>query len=278
MAPGSSVIKTDEYTSVIKEPGKREVTIRNSNLAKFGTKAERETELQDYANRRPKIPTGKTTEELINNHAKESRRKIEGGKKMKHRQIADDISTVSSIHSNVTRALRVKMPIKPKRHVPLASPNQQPEQDIQFAAPINLPTSSFVIAEPPSRPKRKAASKASAILMPAKRTRTSVSVTGSDESAASTQTGPPMTSSSSVTGKQKRRQQLKQKQMENKTLISQIQTAASQTQHVESDYTVPPCSPTPAFPVQYYVSPNYEGPEVSMTVGEAERYYESESD
>ena len=42
LAPGSSVIKTNEHTSVIKEPGKRDVTIRNSNLAKFGTKAERE--------------------------------------------------------------------------------------------------------------------------------------------------------------------------------------------------------------------------------------------
>ena len=62
LAPGSSVIKTNEYTSVIKEPGKRDMTIRNSNLAKFGTKAERDTELQVYANRRPKLPT----EELIN--------------------------------------------------------------------------------------------------------------------------------------------------------------------------------------------------------------------
>ena len=39
LAPGSSVVKTDSYTSIIKEPGKREVTIRNSDLAKFGTKA-----------------------------------------------------------------------------------------------------------------------------------------------------------------------------------------------------------------------------------------------
>ena len=62
LAPASSVIKANTFTSVIKEPGKRDVTIRNSNLAKFGTKAERGTELQVYANRRPKIPMGKTTE------------------------------------------------------------------------------------------------------------------------------------------------------------------------------------------------------------------------
>ena len=30
LAPGSSVIKTDAYASIIKEPGKRKVTIRNS--------------------------------------------------------------------------------------------------------------------------------------------------------------------------------------------------------------------------------------------------------
>ena len=38
------------YIHLIKEPGKRDVTIRNSDLAKFGTNAERQTELQTYAN------------------------------------------------------------------------------------------------------------------------------------------------------------------------------------------------------------------------------------
>ena len=70
LAPASSVVKTDAYTSVIKEPGKREVTIRNSDLAKFGTKAERQTELQIYANRRPKVPSGKITEQLKTNMRK----------------------------------------------------------------------------------------------------------------------------------------------------------------------------------------------------------------
>ena len=115
LAPGSSVVKTHIFTSVIREPGKRDVTIRNSDLAKFGTKAERQTELQTYANRRPKTPTGKTTEDLISHHAKELRKKLEGGKRMKQRKLADDFSTVSSIHSNVTRALRARMPTKPKK-------------------------------------------------------------------------------------------------------------------------------------------------------------------
>ena len=38
LAPGSSVVKTDKFTAVIEEPGKRDVTIRNSVLAKFGTR------------------------------------------------------------------------------------------------------------------------------------------------------------------------------------------------------------------------------------------------
>ena len=37
LAPGSSVIKSDAYTSIIKDTGKREVRIRNYDLAKFGT-------------------------------------------------------------------------------------------------------------------------------------------------------------------------------------------------------------------------------------------------
>ena len=66
LAPGSSVIKTDAFTSVIKEPEKRHVTMRNSDLAKSGTKAECLTDLQFYANRSPKVPPGKITEDLIN--------------------------------------------------------------------------------------------------------------------------------------------------------------------------------------------------------------------
>ena len=77
LALGSAVIKTDTFTSVTKVPGKREVKISNSDLAKFRTKAERQTDLQIYANRRPKIPSGKTTEDLINQHAREARKNLE---------------------------------------------------------------------------------------------------------------------------------------------------------------------------------------------------------
>ena len=39
LAPVSSVIKSNEHTSIIKEPGRREVTVRNSNLDKFVKKS-----------------------------------------------------------------------------------------------------------------------------------------------------------------------------------------------------------------------------------------------
>ena len=54
LAPGSTVCKVSPTTSVIKEPHKQEVRVRNSDIAKFGTRAERETELTQYIERRPK--------------------------------------------------------------------------------------------------------------------------------------------------------------------------------------------------------------------------------
>ena len=196
---------------------------------------------------------------------------------MKHRKLADDVSTVSSIHSNVTRALRVRMPTKPKRSTITAPPKEPAEIRSDFAVPMEMPSTSIVIAEPPSRPKRKAATKASAALIPLKRKRSTPSVTESDDSVTSVQTCPPTTSSPGVIASNKRRQIIKQQQIQNKSIISAIQTAAAQTQQSESDFTVGPCSPTQSYPTQFYVSPNYEGPESAMTAGEAERYYESDS-
>ena len=54
LAPGSTVCKVSPTTSVIKEPHKQEVRVRNSDIAKFGTRAERETELTQYIEGRPK--------------------------------------------------------------------------------------------------------------------------------------------------------------------------------------------------------------------------------
>ena len=45
LAPGSKVVLTSNTTTVIKEPGNPEVSVRNSDIAKFGTSAEPNTEL-----------------------------------------------------------------------------------------------------------------------------------------------------------------------------------------------------------------------------------------
>ena len=147
------------------------------------TKAERQTDLQIYANKRPKVPSGKITEDLINQHAREARKKLEGDKKTKHKRIADDFSAVSSIHSNVTRALLVRMPVKTKRTLVPAPPQAPSEIVTEFVPPMELPLTSIVIAEPPSKQKRKAATKATEALQPIpKRKRSSPSITESDES------------------------------------------------------------------------------------------------
>ena len=56
IAPGSVVRKMDQHTSVICEPGNLDVTVRNGDIAKFGTTDERKTKLSEYINRRrPRI-------------------------------------------------------------------------------------------------------------------------------------------------------------------------------------------------------------------------------
>ena len=85
---------------------------------------------------------------------------------MKHKKLADDVSAVSLIHSNVTRALLLRMPVKSKKTL-VPAPSQPPTEDLtELAPPMELPHTSTVIAEPPTRPKRKAATKATKSFQP----------------------------------------------------------------------------------------------------------------
>ena len=68
LAPGSTVCKVSPTTSVIKEPLKQEVRVTNSDIAKFGTRVEKETELTEYIERRPKKINEKTLEQKIQKH------------------------------------------------------------------------------------------------------------------------------------------------------------------------------------------------------------------
>ena len=92
------------------------------------------------------------------------------------------MSAVSSINSIVTRVLRVRMPAMPKKIMVPAPPQPPTERVVDFAPPIALPHTSIVMAEPRTRPKRKAATKATEALQPThKRKRPSPSITESDE-------------------------------------------------------------------------------------------------
>ena len=90
LAPGSTVVRTSNTTTFIKEPGVPEVSVRNSDIAKFGTRAERNTDLWEYAKRRP-LPYEKTTEEKIAQHTKELKKKFRGEIKIRHRPNQSDL-------------------------------------------------------------------------------------------------------------------------------------------------------------------------------------------
>ena len=57
--------KVSPTISVIKEPNRQEVRVRNSDIAKFGTRAVRDTDLSQYIERRPKKINEKTIEQKI---------------------------------------------------------------------------------------------------------------------------------------------------------------------------------------------------------------------
>ena len=158
LAPGSVVQKTDQYTSVIREPGKIEVTVRNSDIAKFGTREERKTKMTDYINRRGPRTHEKTTEAKILSHIKECTRIQKGDRKMKHRK-RETGSGVSSTKSNIARAMRVRMPKVPDNfapqvlpEIPEAAPEQQAITEEVFIAPPPTNTQQEALVSSPSVP------------------------------------------------------------------------------------------------------------------------------
>ena len=144
LAPGSVVQKTEQYTSVLRDPGIVEVTVRNSDIAKFGTREERKTKLTEYINRRGPRTHEKTTEAKILSHIKESTRIQKGDRKMKHRK-RETGSGVSSNKSNIARAMRVRMPKIPENFAPQVLP------EIPEATPERqIITGEVLIAPPPT--------------------------------------------------------------------------------------------------------------------------------
>ena len=80
LAPGSTVMRTSPTTTVIKEPGVPEVRVRNNDIAKFETRAQRKTDIWQYAQRRP-LPYEKTAEEKIAQRTKDLKKKHRGKSK-----------------------------------------------------------------------------------------------------------------------------------------------------------------------------------------------------
>ena len=133
--------KTDQHTSVIREPGKPEVTVGNSDIAKFGTRDERKVKSMDYVNRRGPRVHEKTTQAKILSHIKESTRIQKGDRKMKHRK-RETGSGVASNRSNIARAMRVRMPEVTENLAPPETPSQpevNPEPEIITSEVIILP-------------------------------------------------------------------------------------------------------------------------------------------
>ena len=142
LKPGSFVKKSSKTTTIINEPGRAPVKVRDSNLAKFGTKAERSTNLWVYAQRRP-APYEKTTEFKIAKHSNDLKKQKRGEIKIKHRQ-RDTTSVVSSVNSNVSRALTVRKPTKPqleRRHNVIADDlhDDVPAQDQPLILTVPAP-------------------------------------------------------------------------------------------------------------------------------------------
>ena len=144
LAPGSTVCKVSLTTSVIKEPNRQEVRVRNSDIAKFGTRAERDTDLTQYIERRPKKINEKTIEQKIYKHKRDLIRKNTGDKKIKrNRKQSDDVSVVSSGRSCISSASNVA------RSQKMRIPKRNPKHDEAF---INRPDLTQVLQFSPISP------------------------------------------------------------------------------------------------------------------------------
>ena len=139
--------KSSPTTTIINEPGRPPVKVRDSDYAKFGTKAERSTNLWTYAQQRP-TPYEQTTETKIAKHSNDLKKQKRGEKKIRHRQ-RDTTSVVSSVNSNVLRALTVRKPVKPQLK---RRRNTNPNEPNENATNSDQPLFSIVPAPPAPTP------------------------------------------------------------------------------------------------------------------------------
>ena len=152
LAPGSTVGKISLTTSVIREPNRQEVRVRNCDIAKFWTKNQRDSELGQYIDRRPKKVSEKLLEQKITNHRGDLIRKNLGSKKIKRNEKpADDVSVISSgrscisTTSNLAQALKIRIPKRNPKHDDAFIYRPDLTLILHFSPPVPL-------AAPPNNP------------------------------------------------------------------------------------------------------------------------------
>ena len=118
--------------------------VRNSDLAKFGAKAERNTDLWQFGQRRP-LPYDKATEEKIAFHSKGLKKKYRGDVIIRLKQ-TDNTYRISSANSNLSKAMSARKPTKPQLLITQGSKN---------SATPNSSAASFVSTPSTSTEKRK---------------------------------------------------------------------------------------------------------------------------
>ena len=239
LAPGSTV----ERPTVIKEPGVPEVRVRNSDIGKFGTRAERYTDIWQYAQRRP-LPYEKTTEEKISQHTKELKKKYRGEIKIRRRPTQSDATPgVSSANSNISKAMSSRKPKKPQAGG---------KRSRQSSTALNTSNASSVAAS------SAASSTASPTSSKTRRNRRAPDYFGFESSVCSV-------SDDSAP---------KQSKTANPVIETIIQEEVSQRPVVETSFDLPIVSPPAPPPVGTWSPENYEDEdsarEVSMSVFDAE--------
>ena len=114
LAPVSTFVRTSPTTTVIKKPRVPEVRVPNNDIAKLATRAERNTDFWQYAQLRP-LPYDKTTEAKIAQRTKHLKRKYRREIKIRHRPTQSDAASgVSSVNSNISKAMSSGKPKKPQ--------------------------------------------------------------------------------------------------------------------------------------------------------------------
>ena len=245
-APGSTVVRTSDTTTVIKAPGVPDVRVRNSDIAKFGTRAERHMDLWQYAQRRH-LPNEETAEEKYSQHTKDLKKKYRREIKIRHRPTQSDAASgVSSANSNISKTMSSR---KPKE------PQAGGKRLRQSSTALNTSNASSVAASPA------ASSTASPTTSKTKRNRRAPDYFGFESSVCSD------SDDSAATAP-------KRSKKANPVIETIIPEEASQPPVVETPFDLPIVSPPAPPPVGSWSPENYEyenyAREISMSVFDAE--------